>query len=286
MRIVYKLTLGFILISLLVGFQAYMGYNETISIQQTHNQITEETVPVLENLYIIQFEGANIIDTTNEILQISPDNNNSIDQEMNQIAKFSEIYERSFKIYEIEVNTYFPDEKEYLENIRTTMQDIMRLSSELIYLKKQGNNESQIKEKGLEIAKSENEFITEVNLALESEKIELAGRTEQTESEITRLRINSWIVGLISFFMALTLGFFLSNRISAPIIKLKNVCYKIGEGNLDTQIEINSNDEIEYLGNKFSQMAKKLKNSLNETTIAIAEQKTLNPNLTVQIITE
>src|SRR5659263_70088 len=267
MRILYKLTLGFLLISLLVVLQAYIGYNGANSIQQRYNEISDETLPVLENLHTIRIEGLNIIDATNEILQTSPDNNNSIDQEMKKIAEYSQISERSFEIYKNKVIIYFPDEKKYIESIGADMQDIMRLSSELIYLKKQGD-ETQIKEIRLEFAKSKQEFITEIDIALEKEKEELKERTELTENDMEKLKTNSLIFGFFSIFIASTLSFFLSNRISNPIIKLKNTSYEIGKGNLDTKIEINTKDEIEELGNTFNQMSKNLKEALTEQKIS------------------
>jgi len=267
MRLLYKITLGFLLISLLVGIQAYIGYNGANSIQQRYNEVSDETLPVLVNLNTIRIEGLNIIDATNEIIQTSPDNNNSIDQEINKIAEYSQIFERSFEIYENKVNIYFPGEKEYIERIGADMQDIMRLSSELIYLKKKGNK-SQIKEIRLEFAKSKQEFITMIDLALENENDELKKRTELTEHDMEKLKINSLIFGLISFFSSLILSLFLSHHISNPIVKLKNASYEIGKGNFDTKIEINTNDEIEELGNAFNQMRKNLKDSLTENEIS------------------
>ena len=115
MRILYKFILGFLLISLFVGLQAYIGYNGANSIEQKYNQVTEETLPVIENLNTIRFAGLNIIQATNEILRISPDYSDYMVEEINETLKYSEIYESSFKIYENKINTYFPEEKEHLE---------------------------------------------------------------------------------------------------------------------------------------------------------------------------
>lgn len=295
MKILYKLTLGFIFISILVGFEAFIGYNGAVLIQQRSDQITDETMPVLENLNIIQDAGLNIIHATNEILYTSPDYQNHIDLEINEIEEYSKTYERSFEIYENKVNTYFPEEKEHLYSIRSSLENIIRVSSELTYLKKNSANASQIKEKGMEFDKYKIEFLTEIELALEQEKIELKERTEQTEKDMNELKKNSMIFGLFSFIMALSLGFFMSNRLSTPIEKLKNASHEIGNGNLDTKIEINSKDELEELGNSFSQMTENLKNSLNETTNAknfsnnIIESMVdmlivLNPDLTIKTV--
>ncbi len=77
------------------------------------------------------------------------------------------------------------------------------------------------------------------------------------------------IVLLISIIcISIILGFgnflFVYNSISRPIIKLRDIALEIGEGNLDTQIEIESPDEIGELASAFRQMTKDLKKSKNE----------------------
>ncbi len=71
MKIISKLTLGFMFISILVGFLAYMGYNATISIKNEYDRVAFETVPVLESLNSIRLSGIGIIDTTKELVALS-----------------------------------------------------------------------------------------------------------------------------------------------------------------------------------------------------------------------
>jgi len=86
MRILYRLTLGFLLISLLVGFEAYIGYSEAISIKDKYDQISEETLPVFANLNNIIFAGMRIVGATNEIISTSPDEKVIIDREKAEIV--------------------------------------------------------------------------------------------------------------------------------------------------------------------------------------------------------
>jgi len=109
---------------------------------------------------------------------------------------------------------------------------------------------------------------------------ELKERTEKTQNLLDILKTNSIYFGIISFFLALIMGYSLSHRISEPIVKLKNASYEISKGNLDIKIEINTEDEIEGLSNTFNEMTQNLKNSRNETTIANTEQKRLNEKIT------
>jgi two-component system sensor histidine kinase/response regulator len=69
---------------------------------------------------------------------------------------------------------------------------------------------------------------------------------------------------LICFVLATMLGIYLSKRITKPVIDLRNATKKISKGDLDTQIEITSNDEIGELAVSFNQMVE----DLNRTTVS------------------
>ena len=73
------------------------------------------------------------------------------------------------------------------------------------------------------------------------------------------------IVSVITVFLAIGLGIFISRSISLPIVKLKDAAAEIGKGNLNIKIEVTSNDEIGQLTSSFKKMTEDLK----ETTTSI-----------------
>jgi PAS domain S-box-containing protein len=77
--------------------------------------------------------------------------------------------------------------------------------------------------------------------------------TEAYEPIIQQFKISVGIM-LLSFVLAIIFGIYLSKRITKPIINLRNAAIKIGEGRLDTQIDIKTKDEIGDLANAFNQM--------------------------------
>jgi signal transduction histidine kinase/HAMP domain-containing protein len=66
------------------------------------------------------------------------------------------------------------------------------------------------------------------------------------------------VAGLLMGFVIIV---FLSNRITRPILKLRDGANIIEKGNLNHRVEIDTNDEIGELGAKFNQMAVALKNA-------------------------
>ena len=268
MKIVYKLIMGFLVISILMGFLVYNGYNGAISIKNQYDRVADETLPVFENQNTIKFLVIQIIHDTQEIIALPSEDKINSNKKKQEIVQAKLILEKSFEEYEILVNTFFPDEAEILQNIRTNSDDIMGLSSEMIYLKEQGNNELEIQEKELELEKHEKEFLNIVDIALEQERDELNERRENVNDTIKRILFGSLLVGIFSFGVAISIGLYISHSLHTTISKLTNATHEISNGNLDTKIDINSKDEIEDLSIAFNQMTQDLKTSINEQKIA------------------
>jgi signal transduction histidine kinase len=81
---------------------------------------------------------------------------------------------------------------------------------------------------------------------------------EETESQV------KWTVMISSvslFFLIFAFLYLLSRTIVRPIITFRDSAKVIGQGNLDTKVEIKSKDELGELASAFNQMAKDLKES-------------------------
>jgi len=70
---------------------------------------------------------------------------------------------------------------------------------------------------------------------------------------------------LVALVLALSSGLFISRSISVPLARLRAAAAKIGEGNLNAEIEVTSKDEIGLLATSFKRMA----NDLKKTTTSI-----------------
>ncbi|MGG1554222.1 sensor histidine kinase [Paenibacillus ferrarius] len=79
----------------------------------------------------------------------------------------------------------------------------------------------------------------------------------------------------IAFLLSLGLSLLIAMRFSSPIKKMTKYIQKVGEGQLDTQIAITSEDEIGYLGMQFNLMTKKVAQLLADLKYS-EEQKKLS----------
>ena len=86
------------------------------------------------------------------------------------------------------------------------------------------------------------------------------------------------IAALICIVFSLIISIGVTNSISIPVKNLMSVMKKVGQGNLDTEIEIDANeakDEYSMLSHGFNDMINKLKKSVNEAMDATLKEKEL-----------
>ncbi len=82
---------------------------------------------------------------------------------------------------------------------------------------------------------------------------------------LTRTQIMSSLVGELAFVAAdslsicLILAYFLAKSISEPLLRIKDAIKQVENNNLDTQVEIVSNDELGEVAEGFNQMIKTMK---------------------------
>jgi len=87
------------------------------------------------------------------------------------------------------------------------------------------------------------------------------------------------LLGLLCIFTALIASIFLSASITTPLIELRNGVKSIAAGNLDSRIEVNSNDEIREVAGAFNEMAKNLKNTYTDLLMKTDELYSNNDEL-------
>ena len=79
MKIVYKLTLGFLIISILLGFVVYNGYKGAISIKDQYDQVAVQTLPILDDLNNIKLSLRKIVDDTLELMTLTARGQNQVE---------------------------------------------------------------------------------------------------------------------------------------------------------------------------------------------------------------
>lgn len=266
MKLINKLTLGHLTVSLFVIAVAYAGINTINHISFTFNEVAERTLPVIEAVEDVRVAGLKIVSCTSEFgFVVAESNRTAMDcPEKEHATAGKKQYDEAIFRYEELVNKYFPEEKDYLENIKINGERLKNTSDALIALKEQGASGTIVLEKWTEFEVVQQEFAKAVDNATAHEDREFAERKQNVEHAIAASTKTILIAGLLTFLMAILLGASISKSISGPIIKLKNAAVELGKGKLDTRIEIKSRDEVGILAICFNQMAGNLEHDIAE----------------------
>lgn len=98
---------------------------------------------------------------------------------------------------------------------------------------------------------------------------------------LSGLRITFLIVGGIILFVALGFSFLLASGITRPVKQLAQAAKRIGSGDLDATVDIQTGDEFENLGRAFNDMVTGLK---EREFIKQSFQRYVSPNVVAEII--
>jgi adenylate cyclase len=75
--------------------------------------------------------------------------------------------------------------------------------------------------------------------------------------QITRLQI--FALTAVAFILVITLGIWLANRLTRPLLRVVAASAEVAQGNLDVQVESRGDDEIAVLAHSFNEMVSSLR---------------------------
>ncbi len=272
MKLINKLTLGHLIVGLFVIVVALVGMETINNIDFTFNEISEQTLPVIEALEDVRAAGLKIGGSTSEFAYLraeSKSNLTGLDIEKENIILARQQYDFAISQYEELVNNFFPDEKALLESVKKSGRKLQNTSNELITLEERGVSSEIVVEKWGEFEAAEQEFLKAIDGVIAHESEETAQRKQNVERAIATSIKTILIVGLLTFTIAIVLGARISKSISDPITKLKNAAIDLGKGKLDTRVDIKSRDEVGVLAACFNLMAEKLGQGIEERKKAL-----------------
>ena len=123
-----------------------------------------------------------------------------------------------------------------------------------------------------------------ISVALNTERIIQQDTLKQNlfiNSDIKSSRRIYIAAGFAVLLIILGAGAFLSAKITAPVLLLKNKAEEIGRGNLDLKIELQTGDELEHLAGTFNRMTDDLKRYIANLEETIVSQQKMERELAV-----
>jgi len=182
-------------------------------------------------------------------------------------------------------------DKKYFDNWLDSIMKIKAASNELD--KQLTENITKLCDKYYLIANIMSDYTLKIKKAEEDKHDRLikinkyVNNLEKTEKQINKIVVNYIneserviteilvIITIVSFFLAVCLEMFIFRSISNPLIELKHAAIEISKGNIDTKLEIRSNDEIAEIAHSFNQMSENI-NILIEKEKKLAEKAAIS----------
>ena len=262
MKIGIKLVSGFLIVAALILIVGYFGISSNKNVQLEFNKVSEQTVPIIKIEGDLKFSGLRIVASTSEFSSISSEayGTEAAQEEKELIKNGKESFDNAFKQYEYLINKFFPDEKEFLENVRVTGQALKDKSDKIIELKEKGISGQEILQAKKELEEAEQAFLKTIGAIIAHETKELEDRKAEVNNSITTAQNTIFIVSGIILIVAIVIGLFIARSISVPIQKLTKSIDDISMGILDVEIRgKDRNDEIGKLAQAFERTIVSLK---------------------------
>jgi PAS domain S-box-containing protein len=269
MRIAQKSILGFIGMASLVGIIGVIAIKYNANIALDVDQIllsnSNEAKAATEITYHIQSLQTNINKLLFEGIDEKPEQKkytkNAIGASISKLQQFFLLWEDAIKL-EIELSREKETgELETFKNLRTKVDGFIPLVSETATLREEQGSKaarSFFEDKVEPLLLETQKTAENLEISTREKPTTKAERIRKAVSNSTAIIIISTILGLLA---VIVVCHFIWSTISNPIIKLKDAADKIGKGELETKIQVSSNDEIGDLAQAFNDMTCKLKES-------------------------
>ena len=269
MNLKLKLISGFLAVSSLVAILGAINIQTDRQVNRQFNQITAETVPELIELNRIKVASLTMINKAFsytvihlEEKSLGTEDNFSKKERKDFQEAVDKLEERLIYLdnleKQIETEKYEEIKQSYLKFYEQIYNPVITLTG------KTEKAPGVFFEQWQRIEAAKKELLAAIDRAIDLEIESLAKETGKANQSADRsLIINLSSVTLL-LAISIIIGFVLAEKITKPIIQLKEAAWEIGSGELDTKVDIQTGDEIEILANSFNQMVGKL----TETTVS------------------
>jgi methyl-accepting chemotaxis protein len=174
-------------------------------------------------------------------------------------------------------------EKEHYDKLVKAIKDFKTTRDKVVDLVLQNKNDEAIK-----LLQESGDIVIAATKEIESNlKLNIDTGTTIVNEQVDKTQRTSMIlivIVLIAVIVAIILGLFISRNISKPIKKIVDAANKLAEGNVDIELNINTEDEIGILGKAFERITKAIDNLVEDsnTLVAAASEGNLDTRIDIK----
>ncbi len=275
MKLKSKFVSGFLAVASLVAILGIINIKTKGSVNKNFNQITEKTTPEIIAFNQIKVASLRMMTEASSFALIQAESQQETtnsrlaeknkEEEQEEAEEFEEAKEELEQwLAKIKELADTPEKQEIYEKLNEGKVKLDQIGKSLIELKQKGARGNAVLDKREEFEETEEEFLKVIDQAIQTNLDTLVLENKAANASVT----SSIIINLIAVFavmaISVSLGLILAEKITKPIIKLKDAAAKIGQGNFDARVEIDTQDELSILAGAFNQMV----GQLQETTVS------------------
>jgi sigma-B regulation protein RsbU (phosphoserine phosphatase) len=126
------------------------------------------------------------------------------------------------------------------------------------------------------------QYVMAVALTLEQRlKDEVSKTNQKMKQQETKVQYTMGVLFIIMIFVVSGLTYWISNRITKPVLALYQGARRVGTGDLDYRINIKTGDELEELAHAFNSMTSDLKEYIQNLAETTATKKKIETELQI-----
>lgn len=265
MNLKTKLIGAFLVIALLMAVMGLINIWITGQVVTDFQKVTDETSPQLILLGEIKASGIGVVLAAYEVSLLQGDQLAIMDQS-----------EAKYQQHRLEVDTLLADYaaldssaagQGLIEELTAIADEILTRTEALIALAEAGVNAgaaTSAPQLVSELDELEFAFVNQIDAAIAARATALTERNVAADQSARLASTSSITATLVAIVLAVLIGFLIARYIVTAIDRLKNAALAVGEGRLDTRVDINTGDEIGVLARAFNQMVA----DLDTTTVS------------------
>jgi len=259
LRIINKLLISFVFITLLSVPTAYISLNHAYSVWKVFTNITNVIFPRVQALFEMQNTANEIKILTlnfdfNQLESIQSEGSIAATYKYNILATLAEM-EKWEDIY----RKYSPDENLLnLKELDTLKNKIILSSLRIMELKEQKASSAEINKTTDALKSAQDQISSMINSTIALELSDLKKNQESAYKTTRNLLGVALLISIASIIFSILISIFLARIISKPIVALSEISTEVTKGNLHTPIDIRSQDEVGQLASNIQLMIKSL----------------------------
>lgn len=252
-----KLLISFLAIVSVAVLVVIIGLSIISNFNSIFDDIILEDLPTLIALGDAKAVGIGLIESVRGLEGLN---------EREQLEEIAEFEERSQELSNLLVELEGGlNEYTQVQPLRLKVGSLQMATGSYVNIVTQENFDTNTLETvGQALEQAEEDYLIFVDELITQFNDELEPEIQEIKTTIDNLLIFATIAGIFLVIGAIIFGIYFANTIIRPLSQLTDAAQRLGQGEIDVQVPVNSTDEIGILAQSFNQMAI----ALQQTTVS------------------